>query len=701
MTPEQTSELSALMAAATDPKSSGRKTDLYDRYLAEPYGDEVPNRSRFVDASCSDAVDAIHADIMDVFTSTENLAEFTPVGIEDEQGARQETQAVNHVFWQKNNGFDILYSWTKEAMIQQNAYVWRGWVEKERVEIEEYEDLTPEEFLAILVDLAESDYEFLEKEGFEVDEDDAIQMTAETVNVKIRCVSVDKEYVIETFPQEDCVFTPRWGRLSFDGIPLVARRHRDKSREDWLAFGFSEGSLDRLTQGNTDEEEQSARFNTRDTDETDSTDNIELYECYARLDVNDDGINELVRVWCDESGGTVMEWDGGKEAIDEVSDIPIHALTPFVMPHRHTGRSVVENVDDIARVKTVLMRHTLDGIYASLYARPHYNENDAGEHLSNDLVSPEHGAAVRTGGADVQYPMAAVAQSIPSVTLPLYEKFSDMGEARVGATRYNQGLDADSLNKTARGIGMIMNASQKKAKLIARTFAETGIRDLFLGIHRDLRAGPMKELMIKISGQYAPVNPRLWKHRTDMVVNVGMGRGDREERRAALMQTGQVQRELVAAGSRMVSEENLFNTFDGFLQTFGIENGGRYFQDPRTLPPPQPQPERPDPIMISAQAQAQKAQADAQRDAAKLQADERNRQRQHEVDMQKLRIKELELMARIQGQNEKIDLDKNKAVMDDDFKRDKLEVDALTGLHREQTRRVQSEPPVSYGEVTK
>lgn len=696
-------KLGTLLTDARNEEGAEKKSDLLKRYNAEPYGDEVEGRSTFVDSSASDAVDAILPEIMDVFTSSESIVEFTPVGPEDEEAAKQETQVVEHIFWDKNNGFEILSVWLKEAMIQQNAYVWRGWIENDRVEIEEYEDLTFDEFMSVMQEFQDEDYKFLEKEGFDIIEDEetgeeVILPTAETISFKIRCVKRDKEYLIEPFPQEDFFITPRWSKVSLKGVPCCGRRHRDKTIEDWEAFGFSKDSLESLSD-EAEDEETSSRHHTRDHDESEANDDsVTLYEVYAMLDAGDGP--QLHRIWCNSDASTIMQWKNGKEAVEEVSDIPIHSLTPYIMPHRHTGRSVVENVDDIQRVKTVLMRQLLDSIYATLYARPHYNEDEAGEYLESDLTNPKAGSGVRTGGAEVTYPAAAAAAGIPATIGPVLEKFDNLQEVRTGATRYNQGLDAESLNKTASGISQIMNASQKKAKLVARTFAETGLMGLFIGIHRDLRSGPMKEIALKLRGQWASVNPRTWRHRTDMQVAVGMGRGDRDERRAGLMMAGQVQRELIAAGSVMVDEDKLFNSIDGVLQTFGIRNVTRFFNDPKTTPKPPPAKPRPDPIMISAAAQSQKMISDAQRDAAKLKADERDRERKHELEMAKLRLREVELMNKIEDQDQRLQLDKNKAVMEDDFKRDKVEIDALTAFQREEARTVQSEPPISHEEVT-
>lgn len=691
---EHKAQLGRLITDATDEENAGNRADLLDRYLGEPYGDEVKGRSAFIDTSASDAVDAILPEIMDVFTSAEHIVEFRPVGPDDEDAAKQETAVVRHIFWQENNGFEILYTWLKEAMIQQNAYVWRGWVEREEVDVEDYEDLDLEEFLSIL-SAEEGEYEVQNLTGitFQVDPMTGAEVPVQEmddkgpvpISMRLRCVETEKKYVIEPFPQEDFFGTPRWGKVSLDGIPCCGRIHRNKTKEDWIAFGFSEDSIEKLTEESNDTESEAARHITQDLSETAETiQYLELYETYAHIDLDGDGVAELVQVWCSDDAGVVMKWKDGKDAVKEVSRQPISALTPYIMPHRHIGRSVVENVDDIARVKTVLMRQTLDAIYATNHPRPAFDENEAGENLESDLATPNPGAPIRTGGAIIDWTKPP---QIVGEMIPLIQRFDDIQEIRTGATRYNQGLDAESLNKTAAGMGMILNASQKKAKLIARTFAETGMRDLFIGIHRDMRSGPVKELAIQLRGRWITTNPRKWKRRTDMTVNIGLGRGDRDERRMALGLVGQTQEKLIAAGSRMVDENKLFATMTDTLDTFGMMGAEKYFYDPQKLPPPPPPPPPPpDPIMISAQAQAQKVQYDAQINAAKLQADDHERERKHREKMAEYRLRELELMNRIQNERETLSLREKEVVMKDDLERDKL---AVSGA-----------PAVPYGQVT-
>ena len=156
ITDEIKAAISRLVEDAQSFSKDDIRGDLFDRYMGEPYGDEQKGKSSFVSTDVADAIEAIMPDIMDVFTSAEDIVEFSPVGPEDEAQAKQETSAVSHVFWQKNLGFEILYTWFKEALIQQNSYVKYGWQEKERVTISEYEDLNPDELAEVFRGLEEA-----------------------------------------------------------------------------------------------------------------------------------------------------------------------------------------------------------------------------------------------------------------------------------------------------------------------------------------------------------------------------------------------------------------------------------------------------------------------------------------------------------------------------------------------------------------
>jgi hypothetical protein len=622
------------------------RSDLFDQYMAEPYGDEVKGQSAFVSSDVSDVVEAILPDIMDVFTSSENILEFTPIGAEDEDAARQETEVVSHLFWQKSDGFTVLYSWIKECLIQQNSYVKRGWVEKERVSIEEYEDLTSDELAQIFGQL-EGEVEILEssetvESEASIDPQTGMEIPAVVLtNVKIRIVATDKQYSIESIPQDEMFISPRWNKLSLDGVPVCGHK-RAMERGDLRSMGFSEDSIEAAGSADMDTFAKDNRWDTETVSEyqevegDDSTQTCTIYEAYVRADLYGDGKARLLKVWAGGDGSQVMTWENGEDAIEEVSSVPFSVLTPYIIPHRHIGRCPAELVTDVQRVNTVVTRHTLDNLYKTNYARPAFDENMASADTYNDLANPAHGAPIRTGGAPIEWMRPP---SVIDTTLPILMRMDQLKETRTGATRYNQGLDPESLNKTLGGQKLTMNAGQKKTMLIARTFAETGLRDLFLGIHRDLRSGPMKEIAMKLRGEWTPVNPRTWKDRTDMNVSVGMGSGSRDQKRGAIQVFGEIQRELMEKGSRMVDEQKIFNATEKFAETFGIKSIEPFFHDPQTLQPLQPPPPPPpDAIMISAQAQQNKVDADIQRDLHAAQNKSQEIQARQQIEMRKLEM---------------------------------------------------------------
>lgn len=719
--------ISAAQLSSTDDET---RSDLLDWYNGEPYGDEEEGNSTFISTDIRDAVEAILPDIMDVFTSAESIVEFSAIGPEDEDAAKQETEVCNNIFWQKNNGFLILYNWIKEALIQQNAYVKSRWVEKTRREIEEYEDLTYEEFVGIMQGLGE-DFEILHLDGLDAQTGQPVMQGVDPqtgqpqfapINTKIRSITREKRYVIECVPNEDIYYTPRWHSLNFDGVPVVGHR-KEMERGELRQMGFAESSYaDATSHLNYEGDAELSRHDTKyhfdgDDDEAgdESTRKVTVYESYIRADIDGDGIAELLQVWSVGDGSTILQWEDGEDAVTEVTGQPFSALSPFLMPHRHVGLSLAELIADVQRVNTVLYRQTLDNTYRNNHARPVFDENEAGEHLFNDLMNPRPGAPVRTGGALVTFdrPPAVI-----DVTLPLLEKFRDTKEERTGATRTGQGLDSESLNQhSEKTVGAIMDGAMKKRQLIARTFAETGISDLFRRMHRDLRSGPLKKITTRIRNQWVDVDPRTWKHRSDMTVGVGTGSGDRDKKRQGLMLMGQVQRELMAAQAPIVNMQHIFNTTEKVMETYGFDNIEPFMTDPAQLPPPDPSQEKPDPAQIMMQAQIENMRAEAQvsqmkaqaaqmeiqmkaqKQEADLAAEQRRIQQDYEIKMADLAQRRETAQAGTATAAGRLALDRDKAIMEDDRIRDVEELKAETAFQRDIAKSAQLTPPMSYSEV--
>jgi hypothetical protein len=167
-------------------------------------------------------------------------------------------------------------------------------------------------------------------------------------------------------------------------------------------------------------------------------------------------------------------------------------------------------------------------------------------------------------------------------------------ENRTGVTRYNQGLDADSLNKTASGINNIMNAAQQRIKLIARIFAETGVKDMMWSIFELICKHEKKDKVVRLRNQWVPIDPRSWANKFDMTVSVGLGTGSKEQLLQGANLIAQFQQTIAQNGGMgtIVLPENVYNLAKEVAEAVMPKKGHMFFTDPSTVQPP---PEKPDP----------------------------------------------------------------------------------------------------------
>ncbi len=627
------------------------RQDLFDRYMTEPYENDKnlkPTQSKYLSTDVADVVEAVFAESMEVFTSDDHLVEFAPTGQEDEAAARQETAIVHHLFREKNNSFITLATWFKEGLIEQNAYVRCGWVEKERVLIEEYDDLTINEFMVVYNQIAswDGDFEVERLEGVSIDE--AGQPTPELdektgepkpIDVRVRCVKIEKIYEIEPIPQNEFHISPRWSKISLEGCPVCVHKAK-KSKGEILAMGFDPASVEKLSE-NADTSAEYNRHATVDNDDDLSLDDerLEICEAYTRVLMPPEKNERLLKIWTNGDGKEVMRWKGGEQAVEEVESVPFVAWTPYLVPHRHVGRSVAELGASIQLLKTVLWRQTLDNMYQTNYPRPEVAEDMATANTYKDLASPEPGKPIRVqsvGAINWNKP-----PSILGETLPLMERADQDLEKHAGASRYAQGLDPNALSKSqigSEGVGRIMDAAMRRMQVIIRTFAETGLREVFLKMHADMRRGPARDLALKIQGEWIEANPLEWRDRTDMTVRVGTGRGDREKRLTALNWVYAELKEAMASGAGNVSQQNLYETFKRIIRTMGLQSSEPFMVDPSTVEAPPEQPPQPDPAIEAQMALAQAEQMKAQAAMIKAQTDQQEAQERMAFKAEELRL---------------------------------------------------------------
>ena len=594
--------------------TSQRKKSM-EYYRGDKLGTEIDGRSQVVSTDVADTVETILPNLLRIFTASDQVVKCEPVKSEDVPLSDQATNYINYIFNKDNNGFSILYTWFKDALLEKNGIVKVYWDDSSSVEQETYKNLNDIEYQVLVnddnVEIVSEETRVDEKAQEELEQIQALKKIQQEQNpdleanqelddlptpmlhdVVIKRTSTSGKVKIENVPPEE--FLIQRSAKSIEDANFVAHRVM-KTRSQLIEMGFDREVIENLPTSNNIllNDERLTRLS--DIDESplndapdESTTDIEVYECYVRCDMDGDGVAELRKV--------IVAGSSANEILENMpcDNIPFCSLTPIPMPHRFYGRSVSELVEDVQLIKSTVMRQLLDNMYLTNNNRVAIMD---GQVNLDDLLTSRPGGVVRTKQppSQVMFPMQN--QTISQQAFPLLEYLDTIRETRTGITRYNQGLDADSLNKTATGVNAIMTQSQMRMELIARVFAETGIKDLFRRIFELTCKYQDKERVVELNNQFVPVKPTEWKNRFNISIVVGLGSGSKEQQ--IVMLNNILERQLQAfqlQGNRefpMVSLKNIYNSLAKIIENAGLKNVENYFVNPdmgkgMVTPPPEP-----------------------------------------------------------------------------------------------------------------
>ena len=606
---ERADALSAMSAS----KLTEERAAALDYYLGDMSRDmSAPEgRSKAVSTDVADTIEGLMPSLMEIFTAGDEVVRFEPVGPEDVQAAEQETDYVNHVFMQQNAGFLVLYSFIKDALLSKVGVVKVWWETREEAERETYFDLDDAAFAIISAD-------------------PEVEIVAHSVGEAKsgEPASLLHDVTVETRRSYQCARIEGVPPEEF-GIARHARSIRDadycfhdvlRSEGKLIAQGYDREQVKRLpSHVAADTIEAQARDTVDESTLRQGSDGlnttsrlIRVTEHYVRMDYEGDDKPQLYRVTTAGEESEILKRDGELDVIREDA-IPFAAMTPVIITHRFFGRSIADLVMDIQRIKTALLRALLDNAYLANNPRTEVPESHATETTLDDLLVSRPGGIVRTkmpGGLSViQHP------DIGGHVFPLLQYQDATREWRTGVSRQGQGVDPNALqNQVATIANQMFNAAQAKVKMIAHIFAETGIRDLFSLLHALVRRHGSRAQTMRLRNQWITVDPRDWKARNDMTINVGLGTGGKTEQLAHLMSLIGLQKEALAAGKgNLVSDDNLYNSAREFTRLVGLKNVERFFTDPRTQPPPQA---APNPALIEMQLKGEIEKTQAQADIA-------------------------------------------------------------------------------------
>lgn len=639
------SEIDSSIGFIESETTDERKRSL-EYYQRHDYGNEVEGRSQIVTSEVAEAVDGALPQIMRIFTQTKNFVDYVPRTQEDEEGAQQATDYANWVL-EQNNGVILFHNWFKDALLQKVGVVKAFWDTQEDVTEEEYNNLTDDELAMIMRD---DTREIVEKESLEqsVDAGEDITIQVASHNVKVKRKTESGKIVIQNVPPEEFLISKKATTIA--DAPFVAHR-KLMTRSELIAMGFDEDVVSMLPSYDdiSFSSEKIARFsNGEHPHEQDSLDDsmqtVEVYECYLKTDFDDDGIAELRRI----------VYSGSEILYNEPCDyVPFYSICPYPMPHKFFGQSLADRAMDVQLIKSTVTRQMLDNLYLTNNARVGAVE---GQVNLDDLLSVTPGGIVRMKQPNAVVPFNI--QPVANQAFPMLEYLDNIQAKRTGVNDMAQGLDPNILqNVTAAAIAASTRASSGKLELIARVFAETGVKELFKGILHLANKYQDKAVTIALRGKYVQLDPRTWSNLYDVSVNVGLGTGDKEEQVANLGFVLNKQEEIIKGygiNNPLVSLRKYAKTLNSFIEALGITNSQEYFNEiTPELEMALAQPQEP-PVDQTAQVIMQQAQAQIEIDRQKAMADIELKRMKMEEEM---KLKREEMMFELQLEREKSEAD--------------------------------------------
>lgn len=555
-------ELAALLAEDERLAISFRDTTLaeeqavaIDYYEARPFGDEEDGLSQVVAPEVAEVVDYMTISVSRTMVSGDRVVEFESAEQDNEGAAEEATAAVEYCFLKQQDGYRVIHDSIQSGLIEKIGVIKTcaehvQKVKKTRV-------TASEDQLAMLHQQLEGQPDT--KIGAADDNGDGSFL------VELHQTITETKFVDYPIPSEEFLFASRT-RHEDDSDYLCHRCLKTES--DLIEMGFDRELIDDLPDSGSavvmTDSRSVARWSDETTHDTPGVKKYWLREEYKRVDIDGDGIAELVQVFRVEA--TIL-------SVEEVDEAPFVVWCPFPRAHRLVGNSLADKVMDLQRVKSVILRQQLNGLYLTNNPRMYVPQDCMTEDTIDDLLTVRPGGIVRGKGTTKPEPLYEAFDMQKGMTMLTF--ITAERESRTGITRLNQGLDADALNKTATGTALLQAQGQQMEEYVARNFAE-GLARLFAKKLR-LMVAVGKPFPIKVDGQAKTVDPTKWPDGLSANVRVGLGSGRKDQRLQYRDMVLDVQKDALPMG--LTTKKHIYNNISDGARDMGF-NPSDLFVDP-------------------------------------------------------------------------------------------------------------------------
>lgn len=668
-------------------KLSAQRRKALQYYMGKPEGELAPpdieGRSTFVSTDVSDTVEWLLPSLLRIFTSSDRVVQLSPRKRGMEQAAEDATDFCNWIFTTQNEGFKCLYTMFKDALISKTGVLKVWWDDHKEQAREEYTGLSDSELAELLDDKEVEPIEHSSR----IEEEDAenrrkaveqlshqllqAQQAAQQGNAQALQAAIQIQAHIDQISQQPPVMvhdvtvrrTKAAGQVRIEPVPpeefFISRQAKriadtpfcahvvERTISYLRAQGFDIADDEQMS---SDEAGMVSRSGERmmrwsyddstapypqfmEPSNDPSMKTVWVVEAYLQADVDGDGVAEWRKIL--KVGNKILdncECDGP----------PFVSITPIPMPHRFFGLSIADVTMEIAKHKTAMIRAMQDNLYLQVNGRYFAVENQVN---LDDLLTSRPGGVVRVKNAGAVGPLNQGMADMRD-SYQLLEYIEVQKENRTGFSRNSQGLNPEALDRTATEARIVTNRADIRTELIARVFAETGVKDLFVMILKLVCQYQDQPAEFNLNGRWLEVNPREWRHQFDVCVNVGLGTNDPGQKMNQIGQLMAVQEKVGPLG--IVTPKEVYNAASELIKAMGYKDASLFIQDPQNAPPKPPPP--PDPRVqieqmriedgrLKFQAEQKYAEDQAQREMLveqhKQEMQARENQHQQELEAQR------------------------------------------------------------------
>ncbi len=652
---------------------ASERAKAYDYYWGRPFGNEVDGRSKLVTRDVQQQIDSALPGLIKTFVGSDSAVEFKPRGAEDVEKAEQQTDLANYVYQTWNNGYQLTHDCIKDGLLQKTGTFKWYWEPETKVTEETLYALDDATLAELQKDpdqeiVAHSEHPLDYGMGPMTFHDVTVRRKKETGKVKI-CV----------LPPEEFLISPKSYSCLADESPMVGHVSY-KTYSELIEMGIKKADLEDVAgaseDSNFDPEKNSrqtrtSNFGPTDQDEVDPSRKVyRYYELYVLVDFDGDGVAERRRVCLINKT---------KITHNEVTDhIPLSWWSPKIMPHEAIGMSVADDLLDLQFVRSTFRRQAADNLYVTNNSRIYVNE--AMDVNIDDVLTVRPGGVIRGKGPASEAIQPIVVPFVGDKVFSMDEILAQEGEQRTGISRFVQGIDPNSINKTATHASLVNQSSQMRTEMYARNFAEFAFIPMFRGIQYLLAKHQATELIARIRGKVVPVAPDVWNAEYDMSCNVGLGTGNKDQQLMHLQSLAQDVAMVMQTpyASVLLDPSKVYNLFEKKSELAGFKDASQFMNNPADMDPQEVQQKMQPPPPPEIQTAQMKIEAQKQTDQAKLQSEQQKIGMQGQQDQQKLqmemRLKEMELAMEKQ-------LAEQKMAMEAQLMQMKAEMDAQVKLH--------------------